>query len=209
MRCKPPSMVCMAGEVLTVGVIADTHIPDRVNGLHPQVLPFLRAAGVSVILHAGDACVPAVLEELRQVAPVWAASGNRDSFFGLQLPLVQSLELAGVSIALMHGHGGFLPYWLDKVQYVAQGYRFERYQRICSRAAGQAQVVIFGHTHHPEVRWLDGRLWFNPGSSCHALYGGVWPSLGLLRLGPDGAIVPEIVPLTGYQRIGRIWQVKE
>ncbi len=198
----------MAAETVTLGVIADTHIPDRVNSLHPQVLPLFRAAGVSAILHAGDACVPEVLEELRQVAPVWAASGNRDPFFGLELPMVQTVQWAGVSIALMHGHGGFLPYWLDKVHYVVQGYRFERYQRVCRQAAGEARVVIFGHTHHPEARWLEGRLWFNPGSACHGLYGKEWPSLGLLHLSAEGAIVPEILPLTGYQRVQRSWKKK-
>ena len=64
--------------VRRLGVVADTHIPDRVRSLHPDLLPGLKAANAEVILHAGDICSPVVLAELSQVAPVVAVRGNRD-----------------------------------------------------------------------------------------------------------------------------------
>jgi hypothetical protein len=103
--------------LLTVGVVADTHIPDRVGTLHPELIPTLKAAGVGHILHAGDICVPGVLDELSQVAPVTAARGNRDILLS-SLPLVQNITLEGVEIALMHGHGGLWFYLWDKWQFV-------------------------------------------------------------------------------------------
>jgi predicted phosphodiesterase len=63
-----------------LGVLADTHIPDRVPGLNPRVLKIFQQARVSEILHAGDVSIPQVLEELRQVAPVSVVQGNRDFF---------------------------------------------------------------------------------------------------------------------------------
>src|SRR5512140_1331262 len=100
--------------VFVAGVVADTHIPDRAPGMHPQVSTALRQAGVSLILHAGDICTPRGLDELRKIAPVEAVRGNRDWSFIPALPLVRRLELGGVVVALMHGHGGFLNYLRDK-----------------------------------------------------------------------------------------------
>ncbi|MFZ3078594.1 MAG: metallophosphoesterase family protein, partial [Bellilinea sp.] len=72
--------------VRRLGVVADTHIPDRVRSLHPDLLPGLSAAKVEAILHAGDICSPAVLAVLSQVAPVVAVRGNRDWAFAGTLP---------------------------------------------------------------------------------------------------------------------------
>ena len=38
----------------SLGVLADTHIPDRVPELDPQIIQVFRRAGVAAILHAGD-----------------------------------------------------------------------------------------------------------------------------------------------------------
>ena len=54
-----------------VGLISDTH-----GLLRPQVLDFLR--GSDLILHAGDLCDTALLDELARIAPVTAVRGNND-----------------------------------------------------------------------------------------------------------------------------------
>jgi Predicted phosphoesterase len=100
--------------ILTVGVIADTHIPDRARELHPLIIPALLEAKVDLILHAGDISGRGVLEELGKVAPVIAVRGNRDWQFMNTLPLLQKVELANVPVVLMHGHGGYVNYLKDK-----------------------------------------------------------------------------------------------
>ena len=57
--------------MITLGVVADTHVPDRMQALPAAALEALQ--GVDAILHAGDVCVRPVLDTL---ALTWAASGQ-------------------------------------------------------------------------------------------------------------------------------------
>jgi len=202
--------------ILTLGAVADTHIPDRVNDLHPRLLPALRAARVDHIVHAGDISVARVLEALRAVAPVTAVRGNRD-LLAWRLRMVERLELGGVKIALMHGHGGLLWYLWDKWHFWRDGYRLERYLGLLLRTAGTlrnkgpaqdggpARVIIFGHTHHPEILWYGDQLLLNPGSASFGFRRGLTPNLALLRIYPAGRLEAEIVPLTGWTIHDRQW----
>ena len=52
-----------------IGVISDTH-----GLLRPQAVAALR--GSSLIIHAGDVGVPEILDELRRIAPVFAAASR-------------------------------------------------------------------------------------------------------------------------------------
>jgi predicted phosphodiesterase len=65
---------------LRLGLVADTHIPEARAGLWPQV--FDAFAGCDAILHAGDIHELWLLDQLEQVAPVYAARGNGDEGFG-------------------------------------------------------------------------------------------------------------------------------
>ena len=186
--------------LVTVGVVADTHVPDRVNNLHPGLLPSLQECGVSHIFHAGDVCVRRVLDALGSVAPVSAVRGNRDWFFHPPLPGMVKMELAGAPVTLMHGHGNFLTYWLVRLHYIQNGYRFNDYQRLLLHFAPDARVIIFGHTHHVENTWVNGTLMFNPGSASFGYKGlNTYPSFGLLRFFADGKIVGEIRLLPGWR----------
>ena len=89
--------------MVRVGVVADSHIPDRMRALPPTALEAL--AGVDAILHAGDICVQRVLDALAAVAPVYAVRGNRDLL--LRLPLDRELSFEVVKVGLTHGHGGW------------------------------------------------------------------------------------------------------
>ncbi|HMN58753.1 MAG TPA: metallophosphoesterase family protein [Anaerolinea sp.] len=179
---------------LTIGVVADTHVPDRVNALHPALLDGLRAARVERIFHLGDVCVNRVLDELGQVAPVSVVRGNRDWLLKPPPPWTQPLTLNGVKLLLAHGQGDFFTYWFDKVLYVLVGYRFERYRRRLLHSSPDSQVFLFGHTHYPVNRIVDGRLYFNPGSASASFKSGKYlPSYGVLRfdftgLGQSGGV---------------------
>jgi putative phosphoesterase len=190
--------------MLTVGVVSDTHIPDRVRNLHPSVIPTLLSEAVDLILHAGDVSIKSVVDELEQVAPLVFVRGNRDLVFLNKQPRFQRLELAGTQVGLLHGHGGVVRYFWDKIRIIFEGYRLKRYLPVLLQHAPEAKVIIFGHTHFPENIWIDGRLIFNPGSA--GVGGrGLQPSIGVLKFNNDGQVLGEIVHLEGAYTKSRTW----
>jgi len=166
---------------IVLGLIADTHIPDRVEKLHPDILPIFREADVSAILHAGDVSIPEVLSQLETVAPVYAVRGNRDIYHLRHLPMSQLLYFGGVPVGLVHGQGSLWFYLYEKVKIFTVGYRLEFYLPYLFKTFPQARVIIFGHSHMPMVRWINDTLIINPGSvSCpNREY---LASIGLLRI---------------------------
>jgi putative phosphoesterase len=124
-------------ESFYVGVIADTH-----GLLRPQAVDALR--GSTLIIHAGDVGKPAILEELRQIAPVVAVRGNVDTApWAASLPDSEVVEVGTVSIYVLHDRGD-----LD-----------------LDPAAAGFSAVIFGHSHHPLIEERQGVLYLNPGSA--------------------------------------------
>jgi hypothetical protein len=120
-----------------IGVISDTH-----GLLRPEALEALR--GASHILHAGDVGDIAILEALRQIAPVTAIRGNIDTDGPTaELPATGAIELDGKLIYMLHSLAG-----LD----------------LKPEAAGMA-VVIYGHSHKPAIEVRKGVLYLNPGSA--------------------------------------------
>src|SRR5689334_6907378 len=83
-----------------IGLIADTHCPEFVEGLPPRLGEVL--AGAELILHAGDINAESTLAELRRIAPVEAVRGDHDRELA-GLPRVRELEVAGKRIVLVHG----------------------------------------------------------------------------------------------------------
>jgi putative phosphoesterase len=122
---------------ILIGVISDTH-----GLLRPEALDALR--GSDYIIHAGDVGSPEILEKLFTIAPVTAVRGNVDKeAWSLKLPESEVLELAGISIYVLH----------DLAQLDLK-----------PKAAGFAAVVS-GHSHVPKQEVRDGVLYFNPGSA--------------------------------------------
>jgi len=151
--------------LVRVGVIADTHVPDRVKALPPRIFELL--AGVDMILHAGDMSRPGVLEELQILGPVVAVQGNRDIFYktNRQLPMHRIIEIGPVRIGLTHGHGGLAGYVKEKFLFLATGaYRYSRYEVQVQRWFSGVQAIVFGHTHFPVCKRVGDVLLFNPGS---------------------------------------------
>jgi putative phosphoesterase len=128
---------------IRIGVIADTHgLFDRAIRRHFR--------GVDHILHAGDIGDQSVIEQLEQIAPVTAVSGNVDDEEQSGFPSEAVIELAGRRIAIRHilYEGGKL---------TKDGRAFLDRER--------PDICVFGHTHQPKREWLGGTLLFNPGSA--------------------------------------------
>ncbi len=175
----------ISSETFRVGVISDTHIPDRTRSLSRGVLDGLQSTKVDLILHAGDISISRVLSELGEIAPVLAVRGNRDFLFGDDLPLSRMLEINGRKVLLTHGHMGIFSYWIDKFQHLALGYRSDRYIKRLVNAVPDASIYIFGHSHSVEEIHRDGKLFFNPGSATFSLPPETRKSWGLLTFNAD------------------------
>jgi len=176
--------------MVRLGVICDSHIPDRMRTLPPAMFETL--TGVDAILHAGDICVQRVLDALAELAPVYAVRGNRD--LALRLPLDRELTFEGVRLGLTHGHGGLGRYALEKFYGIFLGSYHTRFLRQVRRRFGRVQAVVFGHSHRPVNFVMNGVLMFNPGSlgtDYHEPHG---PSVGLLTI-EAGAVRGEIIRL--------------
>jgi putative phosphoesterase len=150
--------------------VSDTHAPRRWKSCPPAVAQQLR--GADLILHAGDVCTAAVLDELAQYAPVTAVLGNNDGpdVAAWGAPETVQLTLEGVRIAMIHDSGA------------ATG----RLRRMRARFP-QADLVVFGHSHIPLDETGESLRIFNPGSPTDRRrqpHG----TLGLLQV-DDGALV--------------------
>lgn len=182
--------------MITIGVVSDTHIPDRARQLHPQVALVFLEAGVQAILHAGDISTPATLQQLNEIAPVHAVQGNRDWVALRHLPIARQIALGGVNVGLTHGHGPLLDYIRDRMDYILRGYRLEMFEPRLLAAFPEADVIVFGHTHRALNHRVDGKLIFNPGSPHFPDPKTSAPSVGLLHISDSGTVEGEIRTLT-------------
>jgi putative phosphoesterase len=191
---------------VVVGVVADTHVPDRVDQLHPELLVKLKENEVDLILHAGDICSPSVIEQLETIAPVFAVRGNRDIYYINSLPMSRTMTLAGHCLALTHGHGGIRPYLHNKIKMFLTGYNLGIFLPTIMAYVSDAEVLVFGHTHFAVNFWYNSTLLlFNPGSSSSVFKPRV-QSFGILRLEKDKKATGEIVELKGEQIKNRRWE---
>jgi putative phosphoesterase len=178
-------------KTVKIGVIADTHLPDRVTEIPKGILEAFRVAQVERILHAGDASSWRAVETLEEIAPVTVVQGNRDWFLQMHTPKFIKLTINGVRIVLAHGHRSIPNYLIDKWAYMTKGYIFTRYYDHLSVDYPEADVIIFGHTHHQTSLWVDGRLFFNPGAAYPCRYNKFIPEYGFLSILPDGTVETE------------------
>jgi putative phosphoesterase len=175
----------------TLGIITDTHIPQRIKAVPPRVFQVFR--GVDRILHAGDINSQRVLDQLAEIAPVDAVAGNAD-LLGHGLPLKRVIEVAGWRIGLVHGHGGWSRYLRSKVR-DRFGYDEERYLKIVHGSFGPVDAIVFGHTHRYYQACQSGILLFNPGPIAPDFYNTPGPQVGLLHITAQ-ALQTEVVAVS-------------
>lgn len=137
---------------MRVVVVSDTHAPRFWKTCPVGLIPHLRRA--ELILHAGDVCVPSVLDELAAYAPVRVVLGNNDGadVAGWGPPETRVSETAefdidGLRVAMIHDSGP----------------RDGRLARM-RRRFPVAQLVVFGHSHIPMDVCGGGLRILNPGS---------------------------------------------
>ena len=159
---------------MKIGVISDTHIRDSAHELPAALLDAFKDC--ELILHAGDLIDLSVIEQLKKITKVEAVRGNMD------LPKTQAalqdkkiLDICGKKICLMHGHGN--PKNLINV--LKEG--LLKYK---------PDIIIFGHSHMPMNEYIDGILFFNPGSATDTIFS-PYRSYGIIEI-TEGKIKADI-----------------
>lgn len=132
---------------MLIGLISDTHIPDRARVLPQNVLDSFR--DVDLIIHAGDLTSPRVIDELEEIAPVMAVQGNMDRANGIDLPRAKVIEAEGLRLGVIHGEV-YPRADSDQLLYLAKEL--------------DVDILISGHSHQPKIEQKEGKLLLNPGS---------------------------------------------
>lgn len=131
------------GDSVRLAAVADTHSQP-----HAKTRERLAQLAPDAILHGGDIGDLRVLEELEEVAPVYAVRGNIDTT-ARELPDVLVLDVGALRILLTH-IAVYGPKLRSEVARMAK--------------AERAQLVVCGHSHVPFIGRDQGLTVFNPGS---------------------------------------------
>jgi uncharacterized protein len=163
---------------MRIGLLTDTHVAWEEKELPRRVLELFQ--GVNLILHAGDIYSHFVLDELEQIAPVYAALGDDDyTTDDPRIKEIHTLELEGHKVWLTH-EGPYLPlpepwitkWWQQRAKPGENGY-------------GKPDIIISGHEHRTMVEKNDGILCINSGSPNLLHYQRGPGTIGILELEPD------------------------
>ncbi|MCK4483144.1 metallophosphoesterase family protein, partial [Candidatus Bathyarchaeota archaeon] len=165
-----------SGVMKAVGLISDTHIPVRAREIPRKVFEVFEKA--DFIVHAGDLVTITVIDELEQLAPVLAVYGNMDGAkIRGRLPKLNSAKILNWKIGVTHNPR--VLFGMRKMREIVKQNDFD--------------VLVFGHTHNPSVKWEGNTLFINPGSPTDPLPPFITkPSVALLRITKD-RIMPEII----------------
>lgn len=128
---------------MKIGVLSDTHFKIEEA---QKTIDFLVQNGAEFLIHAGDVCKVETLEALKNCGVRYVVVyGNNDAglvSYHNDYNLVKEpyyFKLAGLKFKLMH-----IPYYMS----------------------GDADVVVFGHTHKFACEFTNGTLFLNPGEVC-------------------------------------------
>ena len=149
---------------MLIGLISDTHIPDRRIKL-PQPV-FDAFEDVDLIIHAGDIASQSVLDDLEKIAPVHAVEGNMDRVVGeLELPASKIIEAKGHKIGIVHGE--VYP-------------RGDTQQLYYTALELGVDILVSGHSHIAQLEKIKDVILVNPGSPTNPRLSD--PSVALLEI---------------------------
>lgn len=127
----------MSRKLHRIAILSDTH-----GLLRPEVVEVLRTC--EVILHGGDINSRKILDELEEIAPVYAVRGNADKEWAEGMAEELTLTLFGLRIYMIHN---------------------KKNARIDFQTDNEGtEFFIYGHSHKYEEKTVNGVLFLNPGS---------------------------------------------
>ncbi len=134
-----------------IGIMADTH--DNLHSIK-QAVRLFNETGCSLVIHAGDFVAPFAARELENLnCPVKAVFGNCDGEKkGLEKVFNLFGEIKKAPLAFNHENLNFLVIHVP----AARGFY---------PASEKYNVIIFAHTHKPEIRHEKKNVLINPGEA--------------------------------------------
>jgi hypothetical protein len=165
---------------MKVLVLSDTHIPVAKESLPPTIVE--EAKKSDVCFHAGDFISYEVFKLLSAYTTVYGVSGNMDSSEIIsKLPLKRIVTLENIKLGIIHGRGApsSLLNYIDR----------EFYDNL-----GDINIFIFGHSHYPYDKEINGKIYFNPGSPTDEVFA-PYCSYGILEI--EGATIKRRIVKVG------------
>ncbi len=146
-------------------VVSDTH--GRGRRLW-DVLSMHKQADWLLFLGDGVRDVENCIDEFPHVTCRMVRGNNDWNAMSQDAPLIHDEVIAGKRILMMHGHIQQVKYGEEKALNAAQLF--------------DADILLYGHTHQPVNRYLDGLYVLNPGSLG---YDGTY---GIIDITPSGVL---------------------
>jgi uncharacterized protein len=133
---------------MKITVLSDTHMPRRGKGFPEALVKDMEES--ELIIHAGDFQTSEIYNSLSEYGELTGVVGNVDGEeLKRILPKKKILEVHGIKIGIVHGDG--------------KGKTTEK--RADEAFSNEdVDIIIFGHSHIPYLRYHQGVLLFNPGS---------------------------------------------
>ena len=145
-------------------IISDTH------GRHGNFDKVIERVGkIDMLIHAGDVEDETYIEAVVD-CPIHMVAGNNDYFS--YLPKEKEFSIGKYNIFLTHGHNYHVS--MD-TRYIKEEAR-----------ARKANVVIYGHTHRPDVDIRGDVIAINPGSLSYPRQIGREATYVLMEIGDNG-----------------------
>ena len=147
-------------------IVSDTH-----GSLHNFDTVIEREKEVDMLLHLGDVEGDDDYMETVMDCPVHIVGGNNDYFS--RLPGEMEIRIGSHKVFLTHGHGYHVSVDTRRLKQAA-------------RARG-ADIVMYGHTHRPEIDLEDDVKVINPGSLSYPRQAGRKATYVIMEIGNTGA----------------------
>ncbi len=145
---------------MRIGVLSDTHV-NSLEDIPKKIIDSLST--VDLIIHAGDFTTLEVFKGLKQLGEMKAVQGNMDSIeLKNILPTKIIFKIEDKKIGITHGSGS--PWGIE-----------HRVRKTFDQ--DQIAVIVYGHSHQPQNKVIEGILFFNPGDATN--------SFGILTVGEE------------------------
>jgi uncharacterized protein len=143
---------------MKIGIVSDTH--RNKTFLHSVVEWLVKRHKITTVFHLGDDYAD-VMDLTDRYVEVVQVPGIYDREYQDKTTAPTIIEtIQGLDILLVHA--------LDK--------------DLTPEEARRADIILYGHTHHAEIRLEDGLLYVNPGHLKSAMDKNAQPSFGLLEI---------------------------
>jgi len=141
---------------MRVLVISDTHIPIASDSL-PSLIKE-EAKKSDCCIHTGDFISLKVFKEISDLTVVYAVSGNMDTpEVRKELPHKLIVELEEIKLGIIHGRGAPS----NLIHYINKEF---------SDVFKDIDIFVFGHSHYPFNKNIEGKIYFNPGSPTDKMF---------------------------------------